>query len=110
MSGVRWAYSGEPAALEDVQACVGDGWADLVKYAYRILEQQDEPLIYQVKEKFGGLRFYHSPVCEEIEEVCAISTEICEKCGMPGEPRPTRPGSYWVKTLCNSCVESEEER
>lgn len=54
----------------------------------------------QVKEKFGGLRFYMNAETEEmsrvIREAEARSTVICEMCGLPGRLR----SRGWLKTLC----------
>jgi hypothetical protein len=86
--------------------CCGDGW-------YKILDELSaklEPLgvvALQVKEKFGGLRFYIGPVSKEhsdevyaaIDEASTTSTKTCERCGKPGKVR----GSGWVKVLCDEC-------
>jgi hypothetical protein len=58
----------------------------------------------QIKEKFGGLRFYlegqhHPQMSELIHEAENQSMKICETCGAPGERRFTG----WVKTLCEPC-------
>lgn len=54
----------------------------------------------QVKEKFGGLRFYADGGDEfahaAIELAEALSFRTCETCGSPG--RPQRGG--WIRTLC----------
>jgi len=58
------------------------------------------PQARQVKEKFGGLRFYMVPTTETIEkmikEAMKISEITCEVCGEPGELR----GDRWMYTLC----------
>lgn len=63
----------------------------------------------QVKEKYGGLRFYLSgyPTHPEIDSKVtayinfaeALSYKTCEDCGRPGEQR----GGHWVFTLCEDC-------
>jgi hypothetical protein len=59
----------------------------------------------QVKEKFGGLRFYYSGGDEEIRGMVdmaeLMSHKICELCGSPGIKR----SSGWVVVRCDSCVE-----
>jgi hypothetical protein len=61
------------------------------------------PEVTQVKEKFGTLRIYvstNSPAIREmIDEVEAITYEICEDCGAPGRLR----GEGWARTLCDKC-------
>lgn len=59
----------------------------------------------QVKEKFGGLRFYvsccpSSEVFGAINMTEALSYWTCEVCGNKGSRR--RNGN-WLKTLCDEC-------
>ena len=67
------------------------------------------PKAAQVKEKFGGLRFYMTIHSDEIyslvEEAEGLSWKTCEECGEPGE---TRSGG-WIHTYCDSCHEKREE-
>jgi len=62
---------------------------------------EDLPVIAQVKEKFGGLRFYVYGGTEEhrnfIRFAEAMTYRTCEQCGAPGETRNTG----WMKTLCD---------
>jgi len=64
----------------------------------------------QVKEKFGGLRFYVNYyddfICGAISMAESMSYRICEKCGNPGKPNE----EGWIITLCQSCREKEDER
>lgn len=59
------------------------------------------PRASQIKEKFGGLRFYVSSGSKEQHAIIwyteSISNYVCERCGARGKHRP----SGWVKTLCN---------
>ena len=61
------------------------------------------PKAVQVKEKFGGLRFYMTCETDEIYELIekaeALSCKTCEVCGEDGTRRPTS----WIKTLCDDC-------
>lgn len=90
----------------------GDGWYDLIEE----LSEKLEPfgvVAAQVKEKFGGLRFYldypKHLSDEDMEKVREIKNEAeeksyktCENCGEPGELR--RGG--WIRTLCDKCEET----
>lgn len=65
------------------------------------------PRAAQVKEKFGGLRFYmEGPVTAEmaqhISAAEALSLETCEVCGKPG----TQAEGYWIKIKCDDCKAS----
>lgn len=59
------------------------------------------PTILQIKEKFGGLRFYTGNTSDVddayISFACAMASRTCEVCGDPGEKRDTG----WIKTLCD---------
>jgi len=63
--------------------------------------------VTQIKEKFGGLRFYtnHSETLIEgmIWFAEALSYTICEKCGN-NDAKPNSEG--WIKTLCGVCRKS----
>lgn len=65
--------------------------------------------ICQIKEKFGGLRFYWG--CdvdsEEIQRLHgavelaeSLSFSICEECGNTASETKAPKGSGWVRTLC----------
>lgn len=70
----------------------------------------DHPRASQVKEKFGGLRFYLTCGTDEMYEAIRKAEEeadrTCERCGMPGESR----GGGWIKTLCNRCNDDKGSR
>ena len=56
----------------------------------------------QVKEKFGGLRFYTNGYTDEISGMISMAESMsyrtCEVCGAPG-----RSNSYgWISTLCDT--------
>ena len=61
------------------------------------------PSIAQIKEKFGGLRFYVDGASEEqhnyIEFAESMAARTCEECGSPGKIR----NNSWMKCLCNKC-------
>lgn len=94
----------------------GDGWFDIIDRLSSQLEtecirlsmregvpEEALPVASQVKEKFGGLRFYMSHYTEVmddyIEQAEAEAARTCERCGAPGTLRY----NGWVRTLCDSC-------
>jgi len=81
-----------------VKEC-GPGWDKLIDPIIKLCED-DGAEILQIKEKFGGLRFYvhnPSPIIElEIKEAERLSYKTCEVCGEPG----LLYGGSWLKTLC----------
>ncbi len=92
----------------------GYGWAELIRQCDNALFVADPNYtISQVKEKFGGLRFYFNPtdmnqyskmssIIMEIEEK---SLEMCEECGAPGYRRRWNGTGY----MYTSCDEHEKK-
>ena len=77
----------------------GAGWKDL--YQPLIDECNAKGIaVAQVKEKFGGLRFYTDGTDPDLQQKIfaaeAKSYTVCEICGKPGTP--TKGG--WIRTLC----------
>jgi hypothetical protein len=102
---------------------IGDGWFNLMdrlclniqghidnakKYksyhknddSIKLIEQVEAT---QVKQKFGGLRFYVSGGDDYIDGLISmaesLSYMICEQCGNLGAPNT----QGWIKVLCRSC-------
>ena len=77
-------------------------------------EEADKvPVVVQVKEKFGGLRFYVNAATDEhynyITFAESMSYRICEVCGSPGK----RYTDGWHQVLCETHAKEdgrEEER
>ena len=63
--------------------------------------------VAQIKEKFGGLRFYYDGGDAQIRGMVqmaeAWAENTCEECGKPGKRR----SGGWIRTLCD---EHEDER
>jgi hypothetical protein len=86
---------------------VDQGWEPLLdnlcKQLVPIVEDAklEDFSVDQVKEKFGGLRFYVSSMTKEGWELISKaendSYNICEDCGQPGQ---ARQGS-WIRTQCD---------
>jgi hypothetical protein len=59
----------------------------------------------QVKEKFGGLRFYTNGHDDIVEGMITMAeymcSQVCEDCGSKEDLGIT---SGWIRTLCRSCV------
>ena len=66
-------------------------WTAFVPRKKRKVPKQVQPVIaIQVKEKFGGLRFYYSGGDDYIRGLVdmaeSMSYKTCEVCGSPGKP------------------------
>lgn len=68
---------------------------------YTQYKQVPQVTVEQIKEKFGGLRFYYQGGDEHISGMVRMAESwaghSCEECGAPGEMR----SGGWVKTLCD---------
>jgi len=94
----------------------GDGWFKLIdglseKLERINVESPDSAIeALQVKEKWGGLRFYVNGAPQSaydlIDAAEKESEETCEICGKPGVIR----GHGWVKCCCNECWDETEDR
>lgn len=69
------------------------------------------PKASQVKEKYGGLRFYMTSQTKEMENLINEATKLCwktcEYCGKPGE---LCIDDWWYTTLCSACVVAQNAK
>ena len=84
-----------------------DGWFDLLWRLCEDIEKLNPPddfEVAQVKEKFGGLRFYvgaaNSDIFDRIDAANDESYKTCEICGSKDDV--TVEGS-WITTFCKEC-------
>lgn len=86
----------------------GDGWYHIIDVISRMLTDYSQDITAsQVKEKFGGLRFYYSGKYGEYtigittmgEQVSGITCEVC------GTPSRSRNYGGYVSTMCPACAE-----
>ena len=88
--------------------CIGNGWLGVVKSLIEdLIKLGWDKQICQVKEKFGGLRFYINSGSDEIHkriiEAERKSHKVCEKCGEPGKSI----SGGWIVTLCEFHAEEK---
>jgi len=88
-----------------------NGWFQLIWDLCTRIEELHPPHdfeVLQVKEKFGGLRFYTSASSKKIMQCIHAagrdSFHVCELCGHKGS---LRQRGLWLKTLCNECQIAE---
>jgi len=94
----------------------GDGWYNIIDtlcgqiqwHIEHNLDKDEDPEAVnveatQVKEKFGGLRFYYNGGNDFISGLVymaeSMSEKTCEECGSPG----TQNERGWILTLCAHC-------
>ena len=92
----------------------GDGWYKIIADLSEKLSKFEGVEAAQVKEKFGGLRFYLDGTTEEnwkeahklTNEAEMLSLKTCENCGEPGKRR----SGGWIRTLCDKCEAEQVAR
>jgi hypothetical protein len=66
--------------------------------------------VEQIKEKFGGLRFYYQGGDDTVYGLVRMAEswadQTCEECGKPGTSR----NGGWIKTLCDEHEAERQER
>lgn len=94
---------------------IGQGWWNMINELCAVIQKhidhnKDCPqvVIEQIKEKFGGLRFYYQGGDDFIHGAVwfaeTMSANMCEECGAPGE---RNTGGY-IQTLCNKHRDEQE--
>ena len=91
---------------------VGKGWYPILERLCKLIQQHiehvnkneqvvEQVVVEQIKEKFGGLRFYYQGGDDYIHGLVSMSEEwagiACEGCGGIGKRR----GGGWIRTLCD---------
>jgi hypothetical protein len=91
---------------------VGKGWYPILEVLCTNVqshldwkEKQGKPVpqvvVEQIKEKFGGLRFYYQGGDDEISGMVRMAEAwadiACEECGAAGKRR----SGGWIRTLCD---------
>ena len=100
---------------------VGKGWYPILERLCASIQQHIEwknkdsevcpqVVVEQIKEKFGGLRFYYQGGDEYIHGLVSMAESwagiACEDCGGIGKRR----GGGWVRTLCDQHERERNER
>ena len=94
------------------------GWGNLLlklmDKLYPIIKKEnffDDFIIFQIKEKFGGLRFYLMSETNEMSDIISeaekISYHICEYCGTLDNIVYAKG---WYLTLCENCAKENKKR
>ena len=104
IGGLSYEYTDKYKVTSPKDFEVESGWYpllyDLIK---ELVDNGWDKTITQVKEKFGGLRFYISTYNETLEGIInkyeKLSYQTCEWCGEPGK---IRNDIGWYRTLCDN--------
>jgi hypothetical protein len=111
IGGLERTYREDKEPIVDAYVFnVGEGWYSIIKNLIpELIALGWDKRLIQVKEKFGGLRFYIETYPEGAHEVILkyenLSYETCEKCGEKGE---TKKIKGWLYTLCDDHTKEKE--
>lgn len=96
------------------------GWVPIIEKQLPVLEairvQTGLPVqIAQIKEKFGGLRFYMEALDELIfakinsiiDDMEREASQTCEVCGSKEKVTADARQGYWIRNKCEKCHGSE---
>jgi len=96
--------------------CCEDGWYWLIEQLCSVLQkgtdkyEDPQAVAFQVKQKWGGLRFYVDGANDKqramISLVENMSLSICEDCGTMKNVKLV--GKSWLRTLCEDCEEKNK--
>jgi len=91
---------------EKISRECGKGWYPVIDQLIMDINKiNPDVTILQIKEKFGGLRFYVGAASKEIHELIDKAEKkcwhTCEDCGITKDV--TTGGSSWLRTLCKDC-------
>lgn len=104
--------------------CIGPGWWPILESLCANIQSHidwqnknhekhpvvPQVIVTQIKEKFGGLRFYFDGGDDNVYGMVrmaeAWAEHVCEECGKPGKSRNTG----WIKTLCDEHAAEREAR
>jgi hypothetical protein len=111
IGGLERTYREDKGPIVDAYYfSVHQGWYSLIKdlISELIVLGWDKRTI-QVKDKFGGLRFYIETYPEGAHEVITkyekLSYETCEQCSEKGTNRKIKG---WLHTLCDNHAKEKE--
>jgi hypothetical protein len=100
---------------------VGEGWWPIIeslcaniqghiKWKNKDAEVVPQVVVMQIKEKFGGLRFYYEGGDEQIRGMVYMAeswaSKTCEICGVPA----TKQTTGWIKNVCDEHFNKIEAR
>jgi hypothetical protein len=97
---------------------VGEGWWPIIESLCASIQghidwkkgECPQVTVAQIKEKFGGLRFYYDGGDEQVYGMVRMAenwaAHACETCGAPGKSR----NGGWIKTLCDYHEAERQQR
>lgn len=112
IGGLVYAYSSfeNPKIIKSRFFECDTGWNKLIcDCIQELIDAGWDKEIAQIKEKFGGLRFYPGGCTDKQWEIIRkyeeLSYKTCESCGSTEDVTTEGPG--WIQSLCKNCRNEE---
>mgnify|MGYP000715159612 CR=1 FL=1 len=100
-------HAGDKAGLEEY--CKWQSLEDVLEAGHQDVTPPTQVRVRQIKEKFGGLRFYYDGGDDYVSGVVSMAEswagKSCETCGSLG----TRRDGGWIRTLCDTHEAAHQE-
>jgi len=112
IGGLERTYREDKGPIIDARYFgVGEGWYSIIKNIINeLIALGWDKRVVQVKEKFGGLRFYLETYPEGAGDIIIkyekLSYETCEKCGKKGSNRNIKG---WLFTFCDDHAKERKD-
>jgi hypothetical protein len=108
-NGLVWFYTSPQSNQNWIDWAKNQADQDIENPSFRAVPDACQQVVAaQVKEKFGGLRFYYDGGDSYIDGVMSMmgsmSYSTCELCGVPGKMNY----SGWIRCLCDNCRKENE--
>lgn len=97
----------------------GEGWEDIIRSLHAdLVKLFPDYKVIQVKEKFGGLRYYvdipyndsSMAAYSRIGYAENESLRTCEVCGEAGTTGTSKNNRFWIRTLCDKDREALDKQ
>jgi hypothetical protein len=105
-------YSDRPPIKDCGFFACGNGWFPIIKTLIEdLIKLGWDKQVCQVKEKFGGLRFYINEGSNEIyDRITKAEKDSYETCEVTGKHGKLRNDIGWYRTLCDEEYQKIKEK
>jgi hypothetical protein len=97
--------------IDKLCGCIQDYIDFHVSYTKAGQYKPTQVTCFQMKEKFGGLRFYTNGHDEVVEGMIKMAEHLCDNtCDQCGTEEDLGMTSGWISVLCRNCVIANGDR
>lgn len=111
--GCNWygVPDGWLSIIDKLCGCIQKYVNNTIRYTKDGSVKPEQVTCVQMKEKFGGLRFYTNGHNDEVEGMIRMAEYMCNNtCQDCGSEQDLGQTSGWISTLCRNCAISNGDR